>query len=144
MTQPTADNWQARAEVAGAKETREPGQPDTFAEYVAALVMANPDGVFTEIRFDGAERSRTYGELFEDAKRLAAVIGTLRPKDDEFALLCFETVIDYVPAAWACLLNGYSFLPLRLADSFRGSWGCAGHWRRSCDVTDRPPADGTP
>ena len=41
MTQPTADNWQARAEVAGAKETREPGQPDTFAEYVAALVMAN-------------------------------------------------------------------------------------------------------
>jgi len=37
----------------------------------------------------------------------------------EFALLCFDSAIDYVPAAWACLLNGFSFLPLSTSQFFR-------------------------
>lgn len=114
----------------GAKETRKPGQPDTLAAYVAALVETNSSGVFTEIGFDGVERSRSYRELFEDARRIAAGISAFRPRDDDFALLVFETVIDYVPAAWACLLNGFSFLPLSIADFVRRKVGFANQtWR---------------
>ena len=111
---------QRRAQIIGAKEPRKPGQPDTLAEYITTLVRQAPDGVFTEIAFDGTERSRTYGDLFEEAQHIADSIAAQRPGADAFALLCFDTVIDYVPAAWACLLNNYSFLPLSTADCYRG------------------------
>ena len=68
-----------------------------------------------------SERSRTYAELFADAKNLAARIERISARPDQFALLCFETVIDYIPAAWACLLNGFSFLPLSVSQLSRCS-----------------------
>jgi acyl-CoA synthetase (AMP-forming)/AMP-acid ligase II len=125
MTDATATLSQTRAEISGAPETRKAGQPDTLAAYVVALVEANPGGAFTEIAFDGTERSRSYAELLNEARRIAAAIAPFRPEGDGFALLCFETVIDYVPAAWACLLNGFSFLPVSVADILRRKGGSA-------------------
>ena len=100
------------AQISGSPEIRKPGQPRTLAEYIVNLAQANAEGIFTEIRADGAERSRTYGELFDDAKKLATSLRASQVHVGEFAILCFESAIDYVPAAWACLLNGFSFLPL--------------------------------
>jgi acyl-CoA synthetase (AMP-forming)/AMP-acid ligase II/acyl carrier protein len=119
MTEPRVRSSRSLAQIMGAEETRKAGQPDTLAEYVVTLARANPNGVFTEIGFDGGERSRTYGELFEDASKLSAATRELRPKAGEFAVLCFETAIDYIPAAWACLLNGFSFLPLSISQFYR-------------------------
>jgi acyl-CoA synthetase (AMP-forming)/AMP-acid ligase II/acyl carrier protein len=119
MTELPRDNFLYPAEIKGAEEPHKEGKPKTLAEYVTTLVDTNAKGVFTEIALDGTERSRTYGELFEDARKLSLRIQKLRPNADEFAVLCFETVIDYIPAAWACLLNGFSFLPLSITQLHR-------------------------
>jgi len=107
------------AQISGSPEIRKPGQPYTLDEYIVELVQANRTGVFTEIGFDGTERSQTYGELFDDAKKLAKILRASQMRVGEFALLCFDSAIDYVPAAWACLLNGFSFLPLSTSQFFR-------------------------
>ena len=119
MTELLKSRHLRKAEVRGGEEAPKVGKPDTLSEYIAALVGANSDGIFTEIGSDGVERSRTYAELFADARNLAARIEAFRPAPDQFALLCFETVIDYIPAAWACLLNGFSFLPLSVSQLSR-------------------------
>ena len=119
MTELLKSNRLRKAEVRGGEEAPKVGKPDTLSEYIAALVGANSDGIFTEIGSDGVERSRTYAELFADARNLAARIEAFRPAPDQFALLCFETVIDYIPAAWACLLNGFCFLPLSVSQLSR-------------------------
>lgn len=112
MKNPTPLALRSRSEVSGAAEIPKLGQPKSLAEYVATLAKVNAKGVFTEIRFDGTECSRTYGELFQDAVRISAHIGRLDPQAREVAILCFSSVIDYVAAAWACLLSGITFAPL--------------------------------
>ena len=100
------------AQISAGPEIRKTGQPHTLDEYIVELVQANRTGIFTEIGFDGAERSRTYGALFDDAKKLAAILRTSHVHVGEFVILCFDSAIEYVSAAWACLLNGFSFFPL--------------------------------
>ena len=128
MTELPKSMLSSQAEVWGAPEPFRAGKPDTLSEYVVILAGANPDGIFTEIDFDGVERSRTYGELLQDAKSLAARIEASRPPAGRFALLCYETVVDYIPAAWACLFSDFSFLPLSPSQLSRS---CGEFFRRT-------------
>src|SRR5262249_44701256 len=84
-------------------------------EYVANLARANSPGIFTEIGFEGSEHSRSYGELFDDASRIAHTLKAIPSPPGECVLLCFESVIEHVAAAWACLLTGRTFLPLAIS-----------------------------
>ena len=124
-----------RAEVCGADEAVKLGKPTTLSEYIVALVGANPSGVFVEIGFDGIERSRTYGELFEEARKLAGKIKKFWSGGDQIALLCFETVAEYIPAAWACLLNGFSFSPALSFPTLT---------QQGCILSAGPAGDGNP
>jgi len=115
MSNPIVQNSRDRALITGAQEVRKPGQPATLAEYVANLARANSRGIFTEIGFEGSEHSRSYGELFDDASRIAHTLKAIPSPGGECVLLCFESVIEHVAAAWACLLTGRSFLPLAIS-----------------------------
>lgn len=125
------------AEMHGAEEPFKEGKPGTLSEYVELLVGANPAGMFTEIGFDGSERSRRYCELFEEAKALATRIRPFRPGKDQFVLLCYQTVLECIPAAWACLLNGFSFMPLSLSALARGEDQFLRHFAQM-GLTDSP------
>ena len=127
-----------RADVCGADEAVKLGKPATLSEYIVALVGANPSGVFVEIGFDGIERSRTYGELFEEARKLAGKIKKFWSGGDQIALLCFETVAEYIPAARACLLNGFSFFPLSVSQLSRSRHASFQRARQATEILGKP------
>lgn len=107
------------ARVAGRPDIMPPDQPETLIDYIAQLVENNPDGRFLEVLSNGDERSKSYGAVFDEARRLAQHIAHLRPKTDQYVALCCESVLNYVPAAWACFINGFSVLPLSVSGFFR-------------------------
>ena len=107
------------SEVSGPRDVKVDGQPDTLAEYIYQLTQVNPEGRFVEIGADGQEASKSFGAAFGEARALAAQIAPLDPGPEQFVILCFESVQNYVPAAWACFLNGYSILPLSISGFFR-------------------------
>ena len=107
------------AHVTGKRDVLPAGQPETLIAYITQLVEANPDGRFVEVLPNGDERSETYGALFQEARRLARHIAHVTPGRDQYVALCCESVLNYVPAAWACFMNGFSILPLSVSGLFR-------------------------
>ncbi|MBC2778642.1 AMP-binding protein [Parasphingopyxis marina] len=100
------------AEMCGRDRDPDTKLPRSLAAYIATLAMANRHGLFTEVGLDGIEHTISYGELYDDAERVIAGLKRHAGPHRPHVLLCFESAINYIKAAWACLMSGYSILPV--------------------------------
>jgi len=96
-----------------------PDQPATLADYIRELVRRNPQGRYVEIDGTGRTRTRTYDALFRQACYLSRLIDSQQNDSAQSILVCFESILDFVPAAWACLFTGAHCAPCPVNDLHR-------------------------
>jgi acyl-CoA synthetase (AMP-forming)/AMP-acid ligase II/acyl carrier protein len=100
-------------------------RPESLAQYVTQLVALNPDGEVHEIDRYGRRNSASYGTLFRRALALSDRLPGAAAGEPPKAIICVTSVLDFIVAAWACLLSGIDIFPfdpalaLTNADEFR-------------------------
>ena len=100
--------------LSGSAFQRPAGEPSTLSSLLLARIDRNPDSRFIEISQTGERATRTTAELY---RRALAILLQLRQRalaDDSDVVLCFDNVLDFIPAAWACICGGYSWIPWHL------------------------------
>ncbi|MEP4857714.1 MAG: AMP-binding protein [Lentilitoribacter sp.] len=104
--------------ISGETEPTVTGRATTLPGYIWDLVQANPDGEFIGVDLHGHTTVKTYAAQFEKAlliaSRLDENVHSTAP-----ILLCYSTISEYIPAAWACLLSGREFHPCSPALLYR-------------------------
>ena len=90
------------------------GEPATLSSLLLSRIGQNPDSRFIEISQTGERATRTTAELH---RRTLEILPQLRQRalaGHSDVVLCFENVLDFIPAAWACICGGYSWIPWHL------------------------------
>ena len=90
------------------------GEPATLSSLLLSRIDQNPDSRFIEIYQTGERATQTTAELH---RRTLEILPQLRQRalaGDSDVVLCFENVLDFIPAAWACICGGYSWIPWHL------------------------------
>ncbi|MGE0055159.1 MAG: phosphopantetheine-binding protein [Hyphomicrobium sp.] len=82
----------------------------TLADEILTNISSNPEALVIESSAQGRS-VRTLAELHQIALRIAAQIQ--RPPNPTSAVLVFDSVLDYIPALWACVFTGLDFLSLQ-------------------------------
>lgn len=99
------------ARVSGVPFQVPAGQPQSMARYVCELVARNPDGRYRETDRWGNSHTSTFSELLNKARHLASLLRTRKSDATGQVVICFESVLDFVAAAWACLICDIDFVP---------------------------------
>ena len=81
--------------------------PLTLDEFLSRTLFEGAGNRLVEIDRTGHHESRTVAQMAADAQRLAAELTAAPPGD---VVLAFFSALDFVPAAWACLLTGRTAL----------------------------------
>ena len=107
----------AMSVASGRAFARGQDQPESLADYIFQLALQNPAGEYIEIDRFGQRQCRTFQHMRLKALDLSTEISawlTGRPESSQpaGAVLCFEGVLDYVQAVWACLFAGIDVLPV--------------------------------
>lgn len=89
----------------------------TLWEHIEQSLNMQPDGKFTAIDEFGETDSISYVKARADAMRLASTLNTLDINSGDEIVLCFEDVLDFVVAAWACIFAGYLWVPWSTSDA---------------------------
>jgi acyl-CoA synthetase (AMP-forming)/AMP-acid ligase II/acyl carrier protein len=88
---------------------------EDLASFIRNRVNAYPDLVYTEIDRSGEHDSVAIAELHRRAQRMLARLNKLARPEDAAIVVCAESVLDFIPAVWACIYGGYSCLPLQVS-----------------------------
>jgi acyl-CoA synthetase (AMP-forming)/AMP-acid ligase II/acyl carrier protein len=86
-----------------------------LAQFIQNRVNAYPDLAYTEIDRSGEHASVTIAELHRRAQRILAGLNKLSHPEDADIVVCVESVLDFIPAVWACIYGRYSCLPLQIS-----------------------------
>ncbi|NLG56349.1 MAG: amino acid adenylation domain-containing protein, partial [Rhodococcus sp.] len=84
------------------------GEPEVLGDIFAAAAAEHSDS--PAVRYLG--ETMTYGELFERARRLSAVLVAHGAGPDTFVALAIARSADSVIAMWATALSGAAFMPV--------------------------------
>src|SRR5262245_61392061 len=90
------------------------GQPTTLSGLLLSRIDRNRNSRLIEINQAGERDSQTTAQLYV---RSLEILGDLRKcasASESDIVLCFESVLDFIPAAWACICGGYSWMAWRL------------------------------
>jgi acyl-CoA synthetase (AMP-forming)/AMP-acid ligase II/acyl carrier protein len=86
-------------------------EPSTLAGYLRSCITANANKRCIEIDHAGRRASKTFAELDAQSTSLQPLLRRDVRAAQSHVILCFESVLDFVPAVWAGVLGGYSCLP---------------------------------
>ena len=103
--------------LSGPAFDRPPGMAETLADFIQSRVERNPGVRYVEINQAGERVSRILAELHRRALEILPALRDRAPSGESDVVLCFESVLDFVPAAWACIYGGYSCLPWHVTKS---------------------------
>ena len=90
------------------------GEPDTLSSLLLSRIEQNQDSRYIEISHAGERTSQTTAELYREALEILPQLRKHALAGESDIVLCFESVIDFIPAAWACICGGYSWIPWHL------------------------------
>jgi len=90
------------------------GEPSNLSSLLKSRIDLNPHARFVEVTQAGARVTRTTSEFYQQALKILPQIRQHASADKSDIVLCFESVLAFIPAAWACIFGGYSFLPWHL------------------------------
>lgn len=91
------------------------GVAENLAVFIQARVEQYPQVRCIEVNQAGERVSRTVLQLHRRALQILPMLRDSAMAGESDVVLCFESALDFVPAAWACIYGGYSFLPWHLA-----------------------------
>lgn len=99
--------------VAGRAEPAAPpvGAPATLGDALRRQVETCLDGALAEIDRSGRRASATNEALYRRALGLVEALHARVPDRAATIVLCFESILDLVPAMWACILDGRTCVP---------------------------------
>ena len=87
------------------------GEPVALSSLLLSCIDRNKDSRFVEINHAGGRASRTTAELYLRAREILPSLRQHASAGESDIVLCFEGVLDFIPAAWACICGGYSWIP---------------------------------
>ena len=88
--------------------------PDTLSGLLKHFVTAMPHGRLVEVTLDGRLGSARHDEMYRQAVSLARHLDAVGTSPDATLILCFQSVLDFVPAAWAAIIGNYSHIPVQI------------------------------
>jgi acyl-CoA synthetase (AMP-forming)/AMP-acid ligase II/acyl carrier protein len=88
--------------------------PATLASLLRSRTEHNLNSRFLEIDLTGRRTAKTTAELHELALQVLKKLER-SSADGSDVVLCFESVLDFIPAAWACVYRGYTWLPWHMS-----------------------------
>lgn len=97
------------------------GAPKTLAGLVLRRVARSPDGAFIEFDQAGRCSSRSAAELHQRALQILAALKAEPNASQSDIVVCFERVLDFIPAVWACIYGGFSCLPWHMPKASNAS-----------------------
>jgi len=100
-----------RNQLSGEAYQRPADIPDTLAGTVLMSIMNYPHSTYTEISREGLQNSSKVMDMYDSALEILRELQSKADKEHVDIILCFTSVLDYIPAAWACIFGGYNFLP---------------------------------
>ena len=80
---------------------------ETLAGFIQSRVEQNPGVRYIEVNQAGERVSRTLAELHRRALEILPTLLDRATAGESDVVLCFESALDFVPAAWACIYGGY-------------------------------------
>jgi acyl-CoA synthetase (AMP-forming)/AMP-acid ligase II/thioesterase domain-containing protein len=88
-----------------------------------------PHGQIVEVTLDGRQRTARHDEMYRQAVSLARhlvgldVVSTpiLRPTPGPTLILCFQSVLEFVPAVWAAIIGNLSHIPVQIFSAARAA-----------------------
>ena len=87
------------------------GSDRGLAAVVAARAVEYGNQFYVEVDMRGVESSVLVSTLYERAWGLVPLLESA-VSNDAAVVVCVESVLDYVPAAWACIFSGRTFVSL--------------------------------
>ena len=87
------------------------GEPVALSSLLLSCIDRNKDSRFVEINHAGDHASQTTAQLYLRAREILPHLRKHASAGESDIVLCFESVLDFVPAAWACICGGYSWIP---------------------------------
>lgn len=106
------------AQLSGPPFQRPADLPDTLTDAILAAIKHRPDSIYTEIDKNGQHRSVNVVDMHHLALEILSTLDKNAPAGRSDIILCFESVLDFIPAAWACIFGGYNYLPWHIQKSF--------------------------
>ena len=88
------------------------GSDRGLAAVVAARAVECGNQFYVEVDMRGVESSVLVSTLYERAWGLVPLLESAVSNDAAAVVVCVESVLDYVPAAWACIFSGRTFVSL--------------------------------
>jgi acyl-CoA synthetase (AMP-forming)/AMP-acid ligase II/acyl carrier protein len=107
--------------LTGPPQPRQADAPATFAALLQSRGGNHPTHRYIEIDHEGRQTWLSLAEQQERAWTLLALLCErgIEPRSD--VVLCFESVLDLIPAMWACFLYGTACLPWHFQRTTRSS-----------------------
>jgi len=102
------------AHLSGPPFERPANAPSNLARVIRSFADKYPGGRFTEIDQAGQRISVSNAKLYHRALEILHELQEQTPADPSDIVLCFESALDFVPAAWACIFGGYSCMPWQI------------------------------
>ena len=100
--------------LSGSAFQRPAGEPASLSSLLLSRIDQNQCSRFIEISQNGERATRTTAELYRRALEILHQLRQRALADNFDVVLCFENVLDFIPAAWACICGGYSWIPWHL------------------------------
>ena len=118
------------------------GEPLRFLACFCLASIGTKNSHFVEINQAGERSSQTTAELYLRAREILPQLRKHASAGESDIVLCFESVLDFIPAAWACICGGYSWIPWHVSKLSRGrtsAQGCRSSAGSSIILSCSPP-----
>lgn len=85
--------------------------PPTLANVLRSHILQNPSSRYIEVDQAGRQIAEKVSELHRRSVAILPRLHGYALANQSDIVLCFESVLDFIPAAWACIAGRISFLP---------------------------------
>ena len=89
--------------------------PQTLRAFIQLRVQQNPDVKYIEVNQAGDQVATTFADLHSRALQILASLLDCARAGESDIVLCFDSALDFIAAAWACIYGGYSSHPWHIA-----------------------------
>ncbi len=96
----------------------EDGMPKTLSEALLRTSANEPAKGIVHVQFNGSEVFQSYPALLQDARRLLSGLYSEGLVAKDRAILQIESLQDFFPAFWACILGGITPVSVAVAPTY--------------------------
>ncbi|HZG41557.1 MAG TPA: AMP-binding protein, partial [Longimicrobium sp.] len=126
------------AETAGPALSPAPDAPATLGDVLRRASDAVVPGQVVQVARDGSETALGYDEVRDRAERILGGVRVLGAMPGDEIVLQVETIDEFAPALWACILGGFTAVPAAVASGHPGSVQAARRLRDVWATLDHP------